>query len=113
VGVIVLIPAMLYIFATASSMKAGIFLVWCLFVSLMDNFLKPILLGRGAVVPILVVFLGAIGGFIALGIIGLFVGSIVLSVGYKLFIAWIDDRPEARLLTKNLATETIRHPQEK
>jgi predicted PurR-regulated permease PerM len=56
----------------------------------MDNVLKPILLGRGAVVPVLVVFLGAIGGFIALGIIGLFVGSIVVSVGYKLFLAWID-----------------------
>jgi len=113
VGVIVLIPAMLYIFATASSIKAGIFLVWCIFVSLMDNVLKPILLGRGAVVPILVVFLGAIGGFIALGIIGLFVGSIVLSVGYKLFLAWIDNRPEALLLTQSLTTETILHPQEK
>lgn len=113
VGVIVLIPAMLYIFATASSMKAGIFLVWCILVSLMDNVLKPILLGRRAVVPILVVFLGAIGGFLALGIIGLFVGSIVLSVGYKLLLAWIDDRDEARLLTQSMATDTIPHPQEK
>jgi len=97
VGVIVLIPAVVYVFATASSTKAVIFLVWCLFVAVMDNVLKPILLGRGAVVPILVVFLGAVGGFVALGIIGLFVGAIVLSVGYKLFIAWIGDRSEARL----------------
>jgi predicted PurR-regulated permease PerM len=56
----------------------------------MDNVLKPILLGRGAAVPIAVVFLGAIGGFIALGIIGLFVGAIVLSVGYKLFLVWLE-----------------------
>jgi predicted PurR-regulated permease PerM len=52
----------------------------------MDNVLKPILLGRGVAVPIVVVFLGAIGGFVALGIIGLFVGAIALSVGYKLFV---------------------------
>jgi predicted PurR-regulated permease PerM len=96
-GVLVLIPAVVYILATASSTKAVVFLVWCIFVAVMDNVLKPILLGRGAVVPILVVFLGAIGGFVVLGIIGLFVGAIVLSVGYKLFLAWIEGRSEERL----------------
>jgi len=54
-----------------------------------DNVLKPILLGRGAQVPMLVIFLGAIGGFMTSGIIGLFIGAIVLSVGYKLFVAWL------------------------
>jgi predicted PurR-regulated permease PerM len=48
------------------------------------------LLGRGASVPTAVVFLGAIGGFVAMGIINLFVGAIALSVGYKLFLAWIE-----------------------
>jgi len=89
-GMIVLIPAVIYVFATASTTKAVIFLIWCLIVGLMDNVLKPILLGRGAAVPIVVVFLGAIGGFVAMGIIGLFVGAIVLSVGYKLFLAWLE-----------------------
>jgi predicted PurR-regulated permease PerM len=56
---------------------------------LMDNILKPMLLGRGVAVPVAVVFLGAIGGFVAMGVIGLFVGAIVLSVGYKLFLAWL------------------------
>jgi predicted PurR-regulated permease PerM len=97
VGVLVLIPAVVYMLATASSTKASIFLVWCMFVAVMDNVLKPILLGRGAVVPIMVVFLGAIGGFVALGIIGLFLGAIVLSVGYKLLLAWIGGRSEERL----------------
>jgi predicted PurR-regulated permease PerM len=101
VAVLVLIPAVVYMFVTASSTKAVIFLVWCLFVGLMDNALKPILLGRGAVVPIMVVFLGAIGGFVALGIIGLFVGAIVLSVGYKLFLAWIGGKSEERLRTQS------------
>jgi len=94
VGVLVLIPAVIYMFAISSTTKAVIFLVWCLFVALVDNFLKPLLLGRGVAVPMVVVFLGAIGGFVALGLIGLFVGAIVLSVGYKLFLYWLDRTPE-------------------
>jgi predicted PurR-regulated permease PerM len=101
VGAMVLIPAVIYIFATTSTTKAVIFLVWCMFVAVMDNVLKPILLGRGAVVPIAVVFLGAIGGFVAMGLIGLFVGAIVLSVGYKLFLAWIEGRTEERSLAQS------------
>ena len=89
-GAVVLVPAVIYVFATAGTTKAVIFLIWCIIVALMDNVLKPVLLGRGAAVPIAVVFLGAIGGFVAMGIIGLFVGAIVLSVGYKLFLAWIE-----------------------
>jgi predicted PurR-regulated permease PerM len=85
-----LIPAVIYVFATTSAAKAVAFLIWCIVVALIDNVLKPLLLGRGVPVPITVVFLGAIGGFLATGIIGLFVGPIVLSVGYKLFLAWLD-----------------------
>jgi predicted PurR-regulated permease PerM len=90
VGALVLIPAVIYMFAIASTTKAAMFLVWCLIVGLMDNVLKPLLLGRGVAVPMLVVFLGAIGGFVAMGIIGLFVGPIVLAVGYKLLLAWLE-----------------------
>ena len=90
VGVVVLVPAVIYMFAIASTTKAILFLVWCIFVGLIDNVLKPLLLGRGAAVPIAVVFLGAIGGFIVMGTLGLFVGAIVLSVGYKLFLAWLE-----------------------
>jgi len=94
VGSLTLIPAVIYVFATASTATAVAFLIWCLFVALIDNVLKPLLLGRGVPVPIVVVFLGAIGGFLAIGIIGLFVGPIVLSVGYKLFLAWLDEVTE-------------------
>ena len=90
VGVVVLVPAVVYAFAIATTTKALIFLVWCIIVGLMDNVLKPLLLGRGSAVPVVVVFLGVIGGFVAMGIIGLFIGAIVLSVGYKLFLAWIE-----------------------
>lgn len=90
VGALVLIPAVIYMFAIATTSKAVIFLIWCAIVGSMDNVLKPLLLGRGAAVPIAVVFLGVIGGFMAMGIIGLFVGAIVLSVGYKLLLAWLE-----------------------
>ena len=90
VGVLVLVPAVVYAFAIATTTKAVIFLVWCMIVGLMDNVLKPLLLGRGSAVPVVVVFLGVIGGFVAMGIMGLFVGAILLSVGYKLFLAWIE-----------------------
>ena len=93
VGTLALIPAVIYMFAISSLTKAVIFTAWCLVVALVDNVLKPLLLGRGVAVPIAVVFLGAIGGFVALGIIGLFIGAIGLSVGYKLFVAWLARSP--------------------
>jgi len=90
-GTLVLIPAAIYMFAIASTTKAVIFLVWCIIVGTIDNILKPLLLGRGVSVPTVVIFLGAIGGFVALGIIGMFVGPVVLSIGYKLFLSWLDE----------------------
>jgi predicted PurR-regulated permease PerM len=89
VGGLVLLPAVIYVFIMASTTKAVMFLVWCIIVGTLDNVIKPLLLGRGVAVPIAVIFLGALGGFVAMGIIGLFVGPIVLSIGYKLFLAWL------------------------
>lgn len=89
IGGIVLIPAVIYMFMISTVIKSVIFLGWCLIVAVIDNVLKPLLLGRGVAVPIIVVFLGAIGGFLAMGILGLFVGAIVLSVGYKVLLAWL------------------------
>lgn len=85
----VLIVAALYLFSTASTLKASLFLVWALFVAPLDNILKPLLLGRGSSVPMLVIFLGALGGFLRSGLIGLFVGAVILSLAYKLLRAWL------------------------
>ena len=92
VGVLVLLPAVIYAFSITGTTSAVAFLVWCIVVALLDNVLKPVLLGRGATVPFWVVFLGAIGGFVSMGMIGLFVGAVVLSVGYKLCLAWLGER---------------------
>jgi len=77
------------VFASSSVNVAIPFTIWSLFIGVIDNVLKPILLGRGAGVPTLVIVIGAIGGMISSGIIGLFVGAVVLAVGYELFAAWV------------------------
>jgi predicted PurR-regulated permease PerM len=87
----VVIPVIIYMFYSADPLTAGMLAGWLVLVSLLDNFLKPILLGRGAPVPILVIFLGAIGGFLAMGFMGLFVGAVILSIGFKLLRAWLDE----------------------
>jgi predicted PurR-regulated permease PerM len=85
------IPLVIYVFATNSTVMAVAFLIWCIIVSPLDNILKPILLGRGAVVPMAVIFIGAIGGFIYSGLVGLFTGAVIFSVGYKLFLFWMEE----------------------
>ncbi len=88
---LVLGPIIVWVFATSSTGAAVLFAIWSTAVGLSDNVLKPLLLGRGSDVPMPVIFIGAIGGFILNGIIGLFVGAVVLSVGYSLFKAWLED----------------------
>lgn len=85
----VVIPILIYVFFTADTLTAVLFLIWSVFVGSIDNVLKPILLGRGVAVPMVVIFVGAIGGFLSSGIIGLFVGPVVLVLSYKLFLAWL------------------------
>jgi predicted PurR-regulated permease PerM len=89
--ILVLGPVMVWAFATQSTTAAVIFLVYGLFISVSDTFLKPLLLGRGVDVPMLVILLGAIGGMIMSGIIGLFVGAVVLALAYQLMMAWVTD----------------------
>jgi predicted PurR-regulated permease PerM len=88
--VIVLIPVVIYLFSTAETATAIAFLIWAILVAPVDNILKPILLGRGVDVPMLIIFVGAIGGFLSWGIIGLFLGAVVLALGYKLFLTWLE-----------------------
>ncbi|MEI7726764.1 MAG: AI-2E family transporter [Bacteroidota bacterium] len=85
----VVIGVLIYAFFKLSTLTAILLMVWCAPLLVIDNVLKPLLLGKGAPVPMLVIFLGAIGGFMSFGIIGLFVGAVVLSLGYNLFLLWL------------------------
>jgi predicted PurR-regulated permease PerM len=93
---LVLIPAVIYLFSFAEPTTATLFLAWSVFVVAIDNVLKPLLMGRGVKAPIAVLFVGSIGGLLTMGIVGLFVGAVVLVVGYTLLMAWlgiIDEPP--------------------
>jgi len=91
---LILGPIIVYEFSVAETVPAVIFMIWSLIVSVSDGFLKPLFLGRGMDIPMLVILLGAIGGMILSGIIGLFVGAVVLAVGYTLFMAWLDQEQQ-------------------
>ncbi|MCG6870103.1 MAG: AI-2E family transporter [Gammaproteobacteria bacterium] len=90
---LILAPIAFYAFGAMETLPAVLFTIYALFVSMSDTFLKPMLLGRGVDIPMLVILLGAIGGMMLSGIIGLFVGSVVLALGYKLFMAWLEGGP--------------------
>ncbi len=92
--ILALLPAIIYMFSVESTMAAGLFLVWCLLVSGSDAFLKPVLLSRGSHIPMLVILLGALGGMAMSGIVGLFVGAVVLSLTYELLIVWLNIEEE-------------------
>lgn len=87
--ILVTVPVVIYVFSVADTVPATIFTIYMIFISVVDNVLKPLLLGQGVKVPMLVIFLGAIGGFLAAGIIGLFVGAVFLVLGYQLSQQWL------------------------
>jgi len=70
-----------------------VFSIYVFVAGLVDNVLKPLLLGRGVDVPMPVVLIGALGGMVTSGILGLFIGPVVLAVGYQLFWQWVQDPP--------------------
>lgn len=93
---LILGPVAAYAFTVTDTTPAVIFLVYCLVVSAADGILKPLVLGRGVSTPMLVILLGAIGGMLLSGVIGLFTGAVILALGYELLVAWIHkDEPAA------------------
>ncbi len=86
---------------------AVVLLVWTLVVGTMDNFLRPLLIKRGADLPLLLILVGVIGGLFAFGLVGLFVGPAILAVTYTLLETWINEVPD----TQEPATETPAPPQ--
>ena len=94
--IIILGPIAFWVFSVAEPVPATIFLVYSIVVSVSDAFLKPMLLGRGVDTPMLVILIGAIGGAITSGIIGLFLGAVVLALGYELLRIWMAPDEQAR-----------------
>lgn len=92
--ILVLGPVAAYVFSIANTTPAVLFLIWVFIISASDGFLKPMLMGRGVDIPMLVILIGSLGGMMLSGILGLFVGAVVLGVMYSLFMAWLDENDE-------------------
>jgi predicted PurR-regulated permease PerM len=85
---LVLIPAVIWLFVSGDT-GFGVFLaIWSVLVLTMDNFIRPFLIRKGADLPLLLIFAGVIGGLLSMGLVGLFIGPVILAVTYRLFEAW-------------------------
>ena len=109
---IIVIPVLIWVWATKSVVGALVITACLLPASLADNVLKPIVMGRGLTTPSLVIFLGVIGGTLAHGIVGLFIGPIILAVAWELLTAWVRDdatmvAPEAEPVAEAPATRNV------
>ena len=88
--ILVMIPAIIIAFSIADTTPAIIFAVYSVLVGLVDNVLKPMLMGKGLKTPMIVLLIGTLGGMLLHGIIGLFIGAVVLAVGHRLYVFWVE-----------------------
>ena len=86
---LVLIPTVAWMYWSGDTVWATVMLIWSVVVLTMDNVLRPVLIKRSAKLPLLLIFIGVIGGLLAFGLIGIFVGPIVLAVAFTLLQAWV------------------------
>ena len=91
---LVLAPAVVWLYWTGETAWGTVLLVFAIVAGTIDNFLRPLLIRMGADLPLLLIFAGVIGGLIAFGLIGIFVGPVVLAVAYTLLKSWMDEAPE-------------------
>jgi predicted PurR-regulated permease PerM len=96
---LVLIPAVVWVWIEGSAGPAVILTVTSVLAITVDNFVRPVLIKRGADLPLLLILLGVIGGLMAFGLIGIFLGPTILAVGYTLLRAWIAEAQDAPALT--------------
>jgi predicted PurR-regulated permease PerM len=86
---LVLLPAVIWLFVTGATVSGAILVVFTAMALTMDNFLRPFLIKRGADLPLLLILVGVIGGLLAFGLLGLFLGPVVLAITYTLLQNWI------------------------
>ena len=91
---LVVIPVIIYVFSIEETTTAVIFAIYMMVVSLLDNFLKPMLLAKGLQTPMIIILIGAIGGMISGGILGLFIGPVVLAIAHNLYTSWVNSAAE-------------------
>ncbi len=87
----ILIPSIIWFYWSGNTTWAMVLIIWSCVVATLDNVLRPMLIRMESDLPTLLIFMGVVGGLLAFGLIGLFIGPVVLAVSYRLFTAWMDD----------------------
>ena len=87
----VLLLAVVWVFWSGDTTWGVVLAIWSLVVGTLDNVLRPVLIRMGADLPLLLIFAGVIGGLLSFGLVGIFVGPVILAVAYTLLVAWVDD----------------------
>jgi len=95
---IIIGPIIAWVFSQGSGTPEVVFTVYMIIVGASDGVLKPMLMGRGVDIPMLVILIGAIGGMMLMGMIGLFIGAVIFALAYKLFELWIAEVKEEEQL---------------
>jgi predicted PurR-regulated permease PerM len=103
---IVLIPVIIWSWTALETTTAVLFTVYMIPVNLLDNILRPLVMGRGLTTPTLVILIGVIGGTVSYGITGLFLGPIILAVIWELAVAWVKERSDAQASSHAPAAES-------
>jgi predicted PurR-regulated permease PerM len=97
---LVLVPAVIWLYWSGDSVWGTVLVVWSVLLSTVDSVVRPLLIRRGAHLPLLLLLAGVIGGLIAFGLVGIFLGPVVLAVAYTLLLSWMD---EANISDKEIA----------
>jgi predicted PurR-regulated permease PerM len=108
-ALLVTLPAIVYIWSSGNyeTMPAVIYSVLLFLAGMLDNVLKPLMLGRGVDAPMPVILLGALGGMVSGGILGMFIGATLLALGYQIFMAWVADNPDVPVSATERETQAV------
>ena len=102
---VVLVPAVVWLYWTDDNLWGTILLIWSVFVGTLDNFLRPFLIKKGADLPLLLIFAGVIGGLLSFGLLGIFVGPVVLAVTFTLLQAWVNESGDTAVAPRGEADD--------
>jgi predicted PurR-regulated permease PerM len=107
---VVLVPAVVWLYWTGDNVWGTVLLVWSAFVGTLDNFLRPFLIKKGADLPLLLIFAGVIGGLVSFGLLGIFVGPVVLAVTFTLLQSWVNETRDPAVAQGASVNDDVRTP---
>ncbi|HWS39684.1 MAG TPA: hypothetical protein VN247_00170, partial [Arenimonas sp.] len=96
-ALLITLPVIAYLWLSGDygTVPAVIYTIFIFLAGMLDNVLKPLMLGRGVDAPMPVILIGALGGMASNGIMGMFIGAVLLALGYQIFMQWVEDNPHA------------------